>query len=176
MLVTMAIVMFPMTLRASIIGSDSYRASWIYFSAPVDRAGVVAATKNVIIAFFLLPYLAAVGVAFTWLTGQPVHVAVHLAFLGLTSHLVLQIVLLAAPELPFSQPLQKGTRSGMIIVTMMGAMILGLVMVPLLAVFVYVSPIRIVVGLAAFAGASIAIDRMTRVRVERQADQLEFGG
>jgi hypothetical protein len=176
MLVTMAILVFPVTLRTSITNSDSYRASWIYYTAPVERAGLLAATKNVIVAFFLLPYLAAVAVALIWFTGQPVHVAIHLSFLGLTSHLALQTLLLLAPELPFSQPQQKGTRSGLMFAMTMGSVLLGFVMVPLLAAFVYVSPMRIVAGLLALMAASVGLDRLTRVRVERQAEQLEFGG
>jgi hypothetical protein len=176
MLVTMAILVFPVTLRTTISRSDAFRASWIYYTAPVERARLLVATKNVIIGFFLLPYLAAVGAAFTYFTGQAVHVALHVAFLGLTSHLILQVVLLASPELPFSQPMQKGTRSGMMILTMIGAMVLAAGLVPLLAAFVYVSPIRIVAGLLALIGAGIGVDRLTRVRVERQAEQLEFGG
>lgn len=176
MLVTMAILVFPGTLRMTISRSDAYRASWIYYTAPVARARLLVATKNVIVVFFLLPYLVAVTTAFTYFTGHPVHVVIHMLFLGLTSHLILQTILLFSPELPFSLPMQKGTRSGLMFVTMMGSVIIGMVLVPVLAKFVYVSPVRIAAGMVALVGASVVVDRLTRVRVGRQAEELEFGG
>ena len=79
------------------------------------------ATKNVLVAFFLLPYLAFVAAVLAYFTGHPIHVLVHMAFLGLLSHLFLQTITFIDPALPFSQPLQKGTRSGVMILTMMMA-------------------------------------------------------
>ena len=173
-LVTMAVLAFPATLRATLTRSDAFRASWIYYTAPVDRSRLIRATKNVVVAFFLAPYLIAVAAAMTYFTGQPVHVAVHVFFLGLISHLLLQVMMLAEPELPFSQPMQKGTRSGLMFVMMAIAALSAVGVVPVLATVVYVSPVRIAMGVAALAAASWAVDWLTRVRVERRAEGLEF--
>jgi hypothetical protein len=48
------------------------------------------------------------------------------------------------------------------------------VIVPLLSIFVYVSPLRIAAAIALLAGASVALDWLTRVRVERRAEGMEF--
>jgi hypothetical protein len=57
---------------------------------------------------------------------------------------------------------------------MVVAAISGLVTVPLLSMFVYVNPLRILAALALLAGASVALDWLTRVRVERRAEGMEF--
>jgi hypothetical protein len=174
MLITLAVLAFPTTLRMSLSRSDSYKASWIYFASPADRARLVRATKNVLIAFFLLPYLAFVAVFLDYFIRRPVHVVVHIGFLGLLSHLFLQIVILIDPALPFSEPMQKGTRSGAMLLTMFSAITSGFVVVPLLATFVYVSPLRIVLAAAALAAAGAGLDALTRVRIARMAERMEF--
>jgi hypothetical protein len=173
-LVTMAVLAFPATLRATLTRSDAFRASWIYYTTPVDRSRLIRATKNVVVAYFLVPYLLAVAAAMTYFTGEPVHVAIHVFFLGLISHLLLQMIMLAEPELPFSQPMQKGTRSSVMFVMMTIAAVSSLAVVPVLATVVYVSPLRIAGGVTLLAGASWAVDWLTRVRVEQRAEGLEF--
>jgi ABC-2 type transport system permease protein len=176
MLISLAILAFPTTLRQTFSRSDSYKAAWIYFTAPVERSRVVRATKNVLVAFFLLPYLSFVTVVLVYFTGHPIHVLVHMAFLGLLSHLFLQTITFIDPALPFSQPLQKGTRSGVMILTMMMAFGGGLVLVPVLSMFVYVSVVRMIVAAALLAATSAAGDWLTRVRVEQLAERMEFVG
>jgi hypothetical protein len=39
---------------------------------------------------------------------------------------------------------------------------------------VYVSPVRIGLALAAFVGASVLLDRLTRARMGEEAELLEF--
>ncbi len=175
-LISLAIFMFPSTLRLNLTRSDSFRASWIYFTSPTDRAAIVAAMRNVIVVFFLLPYLAVVAAAFTYFTHQPIHILTHVLFLGLMSHILLQVNLLAIPELPFSLPPQKATRSGLMMAVMFGSMILAFGALPILSLFVYVSIVRIALALAALIGVCVALDRLTRVRVDRLAEELEFGG
>ena len=57
LLVGFAIMMFPAMLKMQLTRSDAYRASWIFFAAPVNRANLIRASKNVVVAMFLLPYL-----------------------------------------------------------------------------------------------------------------------
>jgi ABC-2 type transport system permease protein len=175
LLITVAVMSFPTTLRLSLSKSDSFKASWIYFTSPVERSELVRATTNVLLAFFLLPYLAFVAAFLTYLIGEPVHVLVHMAFLGLLSHLLLQVVMLIDPALPFSQPLQKGSRSGLMLVTMMTVFGAGVAVAPLLSIFVYVSAVRIALVASALVIAGVTLDWLTRVRVKRLAEQMEFG-
>jgi hypothetical protein len=47
--------MFPSMLKLSLTRSDAFRASWIYFACPADRARVIRATRDVLLLYFLLP-------------------------------------------------------------------------------------------------------------------------
>jgi ABC-2 type transport system permease protein len=176
MLITVAIVAFPVSLRMTLSNSDSFKASWIYFASPADRARLVRATKNVISAFFLAPYLAFVTLLLQYFSAQPIHVLVHMTVIGLFSHLCLQGVMLLDPTLPFSRPTDKTARSMTTFLTIGATFVVALVSGPVLALFVYVSQLRIAALIAGLIAASVLVDRLTRVRVERLSKQLEFAG
>lgn len=171
---SMAVLFFPMMLRMSLIRSDAYRASWIYFGTPVSRGRILRAQTDVVMSFFIVPYLGIVGAAMAYFSGHVVSVAVHLTFLGFASLLLLQSVTLVSPELPFSLPPQKMARSGAFTFLFFFIAIAGVALGPLLAWLVYVSAVRIVVVALLLVGASVALDRLTRVRINEEAEQLEF--
>jgi hypothetical protein len=106
-LVALAIMMFPSTLNMHLTGSDAFRASWI-FSSPADRMRLIRAAKNVLVAYFLVPYLLLVTAVYAYLAGNLLHVVVHFALLGLLSHLVLQGVVLAEPTYHSRGPSARG--------------------------------------------------------------------
>ena len=109
--VTMALMMFPSLLKLQLTHSESFRASWIFFAAPADRMRIVRSSKNVLLAFFLVPYLVFLVALYSYLVGNVFHVAVHIGVQGLLGHLTLQVAMLIDPALPFSRPMQKGRNS-----------------------------------------------------------------
>jgi magnesium chelatase family protein len=92
--------------------SDAFRASWIFLHLPERPHEDRALVKDVLVAFFLIPYLLVVSAIYGYVVGNVVHVLVHVAFLGLLAHLVLQIALLLDPALPFSRPMQQTRVTG----------------------------------------------------------------
>jgi len=108
-MIYLAATLLPPTLRQSLIHSDAYTASWIYFATPADRGRLVLATKDFIFACFVLPYLALVGVLLLYFFRNPLHVLLELLLLALLTHFLLQLTTLFSPSLPFSQPVQKGS-------------------------------------------------------------------
>ena len=173
--VTLAVLMFPAMLKMSLSQSDAFRASWIFFASPIHRATLVSATKNVLLVSFVLPYLAFVALVLVFFTDNVPHLLVHLLVVGLVSHLVLQIVTFVDPELPFSKPHMKG-RSSTRVFIVLAIVTMGSVVFPLVAPIVYRTTLRIAVTLLVLAGLSLLLDRMTRLRVEVLADNLEFEG
>jgi hypothetical protein len=109
---TMAVLASPTMLRMLLTRSDAFRASWIFFTCPSDRMRIARSSKDVLVAFFLIPYLLVVSAIYAYVVGNVVHVLVHVAFLGLLAHLVLQIALLLDPALPFSRPMQQTRVTG----------------------------------------------------------------
>ena len=174
-MVSIAMLMFPAMLKMNLTRSDAFRASWVFFSCPVDRTAMVRAAKNVLVVGFLLPYLLVVAVVLAFLSSYRLHLAIHLLIVGLLSHLVLQIVTLLEPELPFSKPTQKG-RSSTRIFALMAVVGVGTVILPLAAPLIYRSSVATIIVMAPLAGASVLLERLTRLRIERQAAELEFEG
>jgi hypothetical protein len=174
-LVTMAVFMFPTMLKINLVRSDSYRASWIFFATPADRAHVVRASKDILVVMFLLPYLAVVGGLLAYFTTNLLHLAVHLLVITLTSHLVLQVVTFVEPELPFSKPLVKGATSSKLFVVMFVVMAAATT-VPHLAPLVYRSTVATAMCIGVLIFISWLLDRFTRLRIEAQTAGLEFQG
>jgi hypothetical protein len=162
-------------LKMSLSQSDAFRASWIFFASPTERAKLVSAAKNVLLVSFVLPYLAFVALVLMFFTENVPHLLVHLVVVGLVSHLVLQIITFVDPELPFSKPHMKG-RSSTRVFIILAVVTMGSVVFPLLAPLVYRTTLRITITLVTLAGLSVLLDRLTRLRVATLADKLEFEG
>jgi hypothetical protein len=122
--IAMAVLMFPTMVTQQFAGSDAHTASWIYFTGPADRGRLIVALKDVITAFFMVPYVVFLALLFAWQFGDVTHAVIHAVCLGLVSHLVLQLALLAAPRLPFASEPQKST-GGVLAMTLMIASIVG---------------------------------------------------
>jgi ABC-2 type transport system permease protein len=174
-MITIAVMMFPTMLKLNLARSDAYRASWIFFASPSDRARIVQASKNILVVTFLLPYLTIVGILLAYFATNIAHLIVHLLVMVLVSHLVLQLVTFVEPELPFSRPLAKGSSSSRVFVIMIFAVAAG-TSLPHLAPLVYRSTAATAAGIATLVLISVMIDRFTRLRVEAQASRLEFEG
>lgn len=174
-MITIAVMMFPTMLKLNLARSDSYRASWIFFASPSDRARIVQASKNILVVTFLLPYLTVVGVLLAYFTTNIPHLIVHLLVMVLVSHLVLQLVTFVEPELPFSRPLVKGASSSRVFIIMILAAAAA-TSLPHFAPLVYRSTAATAAGIATLVLISVMIDRFTRLRIEAQASRLEFEG
>ena len=76
-----------------------------------------------------------VSLIYSYVVGNVAHVLVHVAFLGLLAHLVLQIALLLDPALPFSRPMQRSTNAsvffGFTAVTVLASLLIQLYSPPI---------------------------------------------
>ena len=170
-----AVLGMPLVLMENLFKSESYRASWVFFAAPVDRARLVGSTGNSVTIFFLVPYLAVVAGIFAWSFGNLWHAVAHTVVLGLISHLAIQMLLLAAPRLPFSEPVSKGARIG----PLMGVILLGVLVAGLLPLFLrvfYARTAHTVAGIALLSGAAVLAPWVVTRRIRARVGQLEFTG
>lgn len=175
MLVGFAIMMFPAMLKMQLTRSDSYRASWIFFAAPVSRARLIRAAKDVVVMMFLAPYVIAVAATMAYATHDPIHAITHVVLLGLVSHLVLQTTILMDPELPFAKPFDKGGGPSrmMALFLFIGIANVGLTFA---TPWLY-SNWLLTAGLAAAVIVlSVLVEMLTKARIEEQARKLEFVG
>jgi hypothetical protein len=172
---TMAVLVSPAMLRMLLTRSEAFRASWIFFTCPGDRMKIARASKDVLVVFFLIPYLLLVSAVYAFVAGHVVHVLVHVAFLGLLAHLVLQIALLLDPALPFSRPMQRG-RSTSVFLGFTFATILVSLFIQYYSARIYSSVASTIAAVAVILFIGVVIDVLTRARVDRQAQLLEFEG
>ena len=175
MLVGFAIMMFPAMLKMQLTRSDSYRASWVFFAAPVSRARLIRAAKDVVIAMFLLPYVVIVAAVMAYATGDPLHAIAHVLILGLISHLVLQTTILMDPELPFAKPFDKGGGP-----SRMTALFIFILIVNFALTFatpwLYGNWLLVGALAAIVIVLSGFVEMLTKARIEEQARNLEFVG
>jgi hypothetical protein len=176
-LVTIAVLMFPALLKQALTHSEQFRASWIFFACPSDRLSLIRSAKNVVLAYFLAPYLLFVFAVYVVVIGigSIGHIALHMALLGLISHLVLQAYILLDPDLPFSRPAQTGRRSGTVIGFML---VMGLAsgLLQAFSWWIYQRLTATVIVFGVIIGANALMNLLTRARVEVQARSLEFEG
>jgi ABC-2 type transport system permease protein len=173
--VTMVLIMMPSLLKLHLTRSEGFRASWVFFASPADRVKIVRASKDVLVAFFLVPYLVVLALVYTYMVGNLWHVAVHLALQGLLGYLVLQVAMLIDPALPFSRPARKGGNS-IVMLVFLAAMGALSALLNAYSSTLYASLRSTLTAFAAIVLAGIVVDRLTRARVERQTASLEFEG
>ncbi|MEX2177850.1 MAG: hypothetical protein WD801_04010 [Gemmatimonadaceae bacterium] len=169
MLIIVALLFLPPTLRRVLVTSQTHRASWIYFSTPSDYAKLVLSSRNIIAMFFLVPYLAILGGVMVYAFGNVLHAALHTVYIGMISYVVLQFIILISPELPFSLPIDKEAQGGRMIAVMIGSTMTGMVLYVVLTQLVYRSATGMVLFAVAFGLASWLMDRITRRRAMRHA-------
>jgi hypothetical protein len=167
-MIQMALLFIPMSLRQTIVSSESYRASWIYHVTPADRSKLVLSARNVITGFFLIPYLACLAALFAWAFGNSSHALLHAAFMGLLSWAVLQFTIMLNPQLPFSLPHGKDADVAMALVRMIASIAIGLAGYWALVYFVYGHTLRMLLAAAVFILIGFAMDSLTRIRVRRR--------
>jgi ABC-2 type transport system permease protein len=170
-LVYYAVLFFPTMLRQVMSRSDAYRAAWIFFATPADTARLVLAVKDFVLAYFVLPYLAFLGVLLAYWFPRLDHLAILLLTLALLCHLVLLVQLLLNPELPFSQPETKGGRSQVMILVI--ALSAVAVMLPTLLHAAFATPVRVLATLTGFVAVNLLLQKATVARVQRLARAAE---
>lgn len=175
MLVGFAIMMFPAMLKMQLTRSDSYRASWIFFAAPVSRARLIRAAKDVVVTMFLVPYVLVVAAVMAYATHGAAHAVAQVGVLGLVSHLVLQTTILMDPELPFAKPFDKGGGPSRMMALFL---FIGVANIALTFAtpWLYTNWLMTAGAAAVVILLSGLVELLTKARIEEQARKLEFVG
>ena len=168
-----AILFMPMTLHASLSVSESWRAAWVFFATPASHARIVVAAKNFVTIYLLGAYLLVLAGIWSAFYNRIWHAAVHALFIGLLAHLLLQIVVIAKPALPFAAEPRRAERSlGLMMTFFTGAIVAGIV--PLLLPPVYARPWLMVGAFLFLILITLVMEYALRLRVEEAIGELEF--
>lgn len=165
----------PQWLLESLFRSPSFRAAWVFFTAPVDLARLVIHTGHCITLFALLPYVLVLGGIFAWGFGDVPHAVAHAAVIGLISNLAIQTRLMFSPRLPFSEPFVKGGFNANVLLGMVGfGLLVGLLPLPLR--FAYSGTGATIVTFLLLAAANAVLPLIAARRMSPRLRRLEFSG
>ncbi len=175
-LLYLIVFLFPMMLRTYVTQSDAYLASWIFYTTPANLRRLILSEKNFLMIYFVLPFLLILGVIFYYYFNNILHVLLHILVLGLLAHLFLQLAFLYSPDLPFSRPNVKGSRSrNMALFLILVPFIIYLIL-PLIFKYVYSDAVSFAVFAIMILTVSLILESLIQVRVLQYLKNIEFTG
>jgi len=173
-LLYMLIFLFPMMLRTHVTHSDSYRASWAFYVSPIDLVQILVAEKNVLMRYFVLPFLGVLAGILWFQFEYLTHVLLHVLVLGLLAHLFLQLAFMFAPDLPFSLPNIKGQQSLRLISGVLVVLVILYVGFPFMFEYFYPEMQKFVLFIMALVILNLAAEYILRNRSPRFLRAVEF--
>lgn len=170
-----ALLLAPTLLLEQLHWSTSYRAGWIFFSTPVDRARLAADARHCVTLYFLVPFLALAAACLAWLFEAVWHALAHVVLLGLLGVFLMQASQYLWPRLPFTmRPVQR-RQTGLVMAQMA---CLGLMsgLVGPYASFAYLRPAWAIGTFAVVACCVVLMETRLPRRLNRRLRWLEAEG
>ncbi|MDP4199408.1 MAG: hypothetical protein Q8902_07545 [Bacteroidota bacterium] len=168
-------LIMPLVLMQSVSQSENYKAAWIFFAAPVDRAKLLLAVRNALLVSMVLPYMALLAVTFSFFMPAG-HAVLHVLVLSAIAGLIFQTYLMFSAKMPFAQPRQQGRTS---VATFFAIAFFGLVPLALLLAemyFGYRMPGMFWPSFALILTLSALMEQTVRFRIRKKLDREEFEG
>lgn len=175
-LLYLLVFLFPMMLRTYVTQSDDYHASWIFYTTPSDVCRLILSEKNFLMIYFVLPFLFILGVIFYHYFQNLLHVLLHILVLGLLAHFFLQLAFLYSPDLPFSRPNVKGSRTRNMAIFIVIIPFIIYLFLPLIFKFVYSNPASFLTFAITILTVSLVLESLIQVRVKLYMKHFEFPG
>jgi hypothetical protein len=138
-LLYLALGFYPIYVKNALSYSSQADASWLLHSSPADPLLIIRAARRFILVYFIAPYLVLFSAAYAVATRSYLHTAVHFAAITLLVLIETDLLLLFAPQIPFSRAPTRGRRSGGMLLRMLAGLVL-LGPISLLVYFVYPLP------------------------------------
>jgi hypothetical protein len=172
-MVYIAVMLFPLLLRSAFARSDSYRAAWVFHATPVSAGRLLLGQRTVLVAWFLAPYVAAIGALLLYLLPTPAEALLTVVVVSLATHALLLVSFLVDPVLPFSCPPQVGANTRSMLISLVPAMLLGQFLPGILGQLA-TAPWQAAGAVSGLLGLNAALGVALRRRVDRLASQAEF--
>lgn len=170
-----SVLMAPVMLLEYLYATESWRAGWIFFATPADRARCVAQVRRAVTLHFFLPYLALAAIGLAWRFEQVWHGLAHALLLGCLGVLIMQASQLLWPRLPFSLPHNRPRARLPTFALLFGCLAVAGPLGPY-AEFAYARPAWTI---GTFGGAMLGVVVMERIlpaRLNRKLRWLESDG
>ena len=169
-----AVLAAPVMYLEMLYASDSYRAGWIFFSTPADRARLAADARHCVTLFLFVPFLLVVAISLAWRFEAIWHGVAHAFFLGCLGTFAMQASQYLAPRLPFTLPQRQ--RRNYVMVGQMALMGLVSGLLGPYTAFAYPRPVW---AMGTFAIAALSVSLMEWLlprRLNRRLQWLESEG
>jgi ABC-2 type transport system permease protein len=168
--------LIPYAMHFNIQYSASWRAAWIFYSAPVDRLKIVLAVKHLIIILFFIPIGILLTIVLAILFHNVLHALLQVIFMFSVAILGLTVVNSIMIRLPFSVEKAEGSRMPEIwAASILG---IGVVAAPIIIVSIvgYHGYIGWAIIVAAFVIINLLLTRFQNMRIRDQIESWEFAG
>ena len=171
----LAVLLAPVVFLEQLYANQSYRAGWIFYATPVDRARLAGDARHCVTLFFFVPFLALAGICLAWLFEAVWHALAHVVLLGCLGVLGMQVSQFLAPRLPFALPVKRKRTSVLPSLLMIAVSGLGVAVGPY-TVFAYARPGW---AIGTFVGVAVGVGLMELLlpgRLNRRLRWLESEG
>ncbi|HZK76262.1 MAG TPA: hypothetical protein VFD13_05070, partial [Candidatus Kapabacteria bacterium] len=174
-LVYLIALLMPLIVMQSITYSESYKAAWIFFAAPLDRAKLLLAVRNTLLVSIVLPYMVILAIVFS--NFMPIfHAVAHVLVLAAVAGFIFQIYLMAAAKMPFAQPRRPNRGSFAMMFGIFAFSGLAAAILVLEMYFGYRSAARFWPSFALLLTLSAILERAVQTRVRIKLEHEEFEG
>ncbi len=162
-----SVMMAPAMLLEQLYHSESWRAAWVFFAAPANRAHIAVRARHIVTICFFLPYLALAAIGLAWRFEEVWHGLVHAVLLGGLGVLIMQVAQFLWPRLPFALAPNRHRARLPLFLTLLGcfALAAGLAFY---ASFAYARPAWAIGTFAALALCLAGMERVLPARLNRK--------
>jgi hypothetical protein len=168
-------ILSPLLIMQQISQSESYKASWIFYATPIDRARLLLGVRNIVVLLIFAPYMVLLGVAFSFYM-PPLSAFRHTLMISAFAQLIFEVSLLFAPKMPFSQQRTQQRNTAGRIFTMMLVILAPLILMALVMYFGYRDEVRYWASLALVITLAVITDRLVANRLRKKLEEQEFAG
>lgn len=170
-----SVMLAPAVLLEQLYSSESWRAAWIFFATPADRARFAVRMRHFVTLCFFLPYLVLAATGLAWRFEEAWHGVVHALLLGGLAVLIMQVAQFLWPRLPFALPHNRPRSRVPTILTMLGCFALAAALA-FYAPFAYQRPVWATGTFVAVALCLAGMERILPARLNRKLRWLESDG
>ncbi len=170
-----SVLIAPAWLLEQLYTSESWRAAWIFFATPAERARLAARVRHFVTLCFFLPYLVLAAIGLAWRFEDAWHGVVHALLLGGLGVLVMQVAQFLWPRLPFALSHNRPGTRATTVVTLLGGFVLAAAMA-FYSPFAYARPAWATGTFVAVALCVAGMERILPARLNRKLRWLEAEG
>ncbi|MCY4476655.1 MAG: hypothetical protein OXC70_01505 [Gammaproteobacteria bacterium] len=162
-----SVIMAPALLLEQLYSSESWRAAWVFYATPANRAHIAARVRHFVTICFFLPYLFLAAIGLAWRFEEAWHALVHVLLLGGLGVLIMQVAQFLWPRLPFALPHNRPRAPLPSFLTLLGCLVLA-VGLAFYASFAYARPAWAIGTFAAVAMCLAGMEWILPARLNRR--------